>query len=416
MRAKRRNHMIGGLCALLLISLLAVSAGAASIDETAGLNLTFHKGTYTDLFALGQAADGGYLLGGFGYGTAGESALVIKTDADGVERWSAAPGGDSVAALLPLADGGAVVATYTVDGGFLSVTDWENATGSSQLTAVDAAGQTAWNVTLDGVRLTDLAALPDGGIAAAGWIWIAGGESDAFLGVYEPTGAERWTATYGGRAAHTLSPSPEGSFFVAGTYRPVIETPGASWLMKADASGTKLWTKEMVNRTILTSLPLSGGGYLVGGTMTEPYGENGTMIATYAWVAEIDGDGNLAWERQVPGAEIDAMAEVPGTGYALAGRWGSTPQVQVIDGDGSVLEGRVWDSAKGRLTSVAVLASGEVAASGWTGMNGSAEGWLVSFALLPGAGTPPQTEAPGFVLAGACAALLAVGLLRKTRK
>ncbi|NVO66359.1 hypothetical protein [Methanofollis tationis] len=416
MRAKRRNHMIGGLCALILISLLIVSAGAVSIDETAGLNLTFHKGAYTDLFALSQAADGGYLLGGFGYGTAGESALLIKTDADGVEGWSAAPGGDSVAALLALEDGGAVVATYTVDGGFLAVTDWENATGSSDLVGLDAAGQTLWRTTLDGVRLTDLAALPDGAIAAAGWIWIAGGESDAFLGVYEPTGAERWTATYGGRAAHTLSPSPDGSFLVAGTYRPVIETTGASWLMKADASGTKLWTKEMVNRTILTSLPVSGGGYLVGGTMTEPYGENGTMIATYAWAAAIDGDGSLAWERQVPGAEIDAMAEVPGTGYALAGRWGSAPQVQVIDYDGNVLDGLVRDAWKGRLTSVAISASGEVAASGWTGMNGSAEGWLVSFALLPDGGTPAPTGAPGFVIAGACAALVVAGFLRKTKK
>lgn len=416
MRARRDDHMIGGLCALILLSLLAGSAGAASIDETAGLNLTFHKGAYTDLFALGQAADGGYLLGGFGYGTAGESALVVKTDAAGVEEWSAAPGGDAVSALITRADGGSVVATYTVDGGFLSVTDWENATGSSGLVGLDAAGQTLWRTTLDGVRLTSLAALSDGGIAAAGWAWRAGGESDAFLGVYEPTGAERWTATYAGRAAHALAPSPDGSLLTGGTQAPVIETSGASWLMKTDAAGTELWTKEMANRTILTALPVSGGGFLLGGSMTEPYGENGTIVATYAWAAEVGSSGDLAWERQVPGAEIDAMAEVPGTGYALAGRWGSTPQVQVIGYDGDVLDGRVWDGARGRLSSVAVLASGEVAASGWTSMNGSAEGWLVSFALLHGGGVPAPTGAPGFVIAGACAALLAVGLLRKTRK
>jgi hypothetical protein len=416
MVVKTREHIIRGLCCLPLIALLIVSAGAVSVDETGGLNLTFHKGAYTDLFAVGQTADGGYLLGGFGYGTAEDSALVIKTDAAGIEGWSAPLQGDSVAALLPQKDGGAVVATYTVDGGFLTVSDWDNATGSSNLIGIDAAGRPLWNTTLDGVRLTDLVALPDGGIAAAGWIWKPAGEADAFLGVYDLTGAERWTETYSGRAAHTLAVSPDGSFVMGGTARPVIETPGVSWLMKTDSSGTEIWTGEIANRTVLASLPASGGGYLIGGSMTEPYGENGTMIATYAWVEAIDENGAVVWERQVPGAEIDAMAELPGAGYALAGRWGSAPQVQIVDDDGNVLDGLVWDAVKGRLSSVAVLASGEVAVSGWSAMNGSAEGWLISFALLPEGETPSQTEAPGFVVAGACIALLAAGILRKTKK
>jgi len=406
------------LCCLLMGSLLVVSAGAVAVDETGKLNVTFQKGTYTDLFAVGQTADAGYLLGGFGYGTGNDSALLIKTDAEGAEQWSAALEGDSVAAVATLDDGGAVVGTYTVDGGFLTVSDWGNATGSSHLVGIDAAGKPVWTVTLEGLRLTELAALPDGGIAVTGWLWKPVGEADAFLGVYDSAGSERWTQTDSGRAAHTLSVAPDSSFIVGGTPRPTIDTPAEAWVMKTDASGTELWTKEMANRSILTSLPVSGG-YLIGGSMTEPYGENGTMIATYAWTAQIDENGAVIWEQQMPGAEIDAMTELTGTGYVLAGRWGSAPQIQIIDYDGNVLDGQVWDAWKGRLSSIAITESGEIVASGWSGMSGTAEGWMVSLAVLPDAGTPTatpsQTETPGFVIAGAGAALVIAGLLKRNK-
>ncbi|MDK2973902.1 MAG: hypothetical protein PWP08_273 [Methanofollis sp.] len=410
----------GGLCCLLLSGLLVVSAGAASVNDTAGLNVTFQKGIYTDLFASGQTADAGYLLGGFGYETGNDSALVIKVDANGTEQWSAAPGGDSVAAIVPLEDGDAVVGTYTIDGGFLTVTDVNNATGSSRLVRIDAAGTPIWSITVEGLRLTDLVEQPDGGIAVTGWIWKPDGKADAFLGLYSLSGSEIWTQTYADRSARTLDITSDGSFIVGGTARPTIDTPDVSWLMKTNVSGTEIWTQEYANRSLLTLLPMNDGNCLLGGSMTEPYGEEGSsMIATYAWTAKVDDTGVITWERQIPGVEIDAMTELPEIGYALAGRWGSDPQIQIIDYDGNVRDGQVWNAWKGRLSSVAITDSGEIVASGWSGMNGNAGGWLVSSAIpacteTPGT-TPSQTEAPGFAVAGACAALAAAGIMRKKR-
>lgn len=411
-----------GIWFLLLISILVVSAGAVSLDGTGGLNATFQKGAYTDFFAVGQTNDTGYLLGGFGYNTGKDSALIIKTDANGIEQWNATPGGDTVAALVPLDDGGAVVGTYTVDGGFLAVTDWNNTTGKSELVRIDAAGNTLWNVTLDGVRLSGMTQLPDGTIAVSGWLWEPAGEVETFVGTYDLSGAEIRTATYPGKAARTIAASSDGSLLVGGTDRSTVEASNSSWCMKVDTSGKEVWTKEFANRSILSSLPGSDG-YLLGGSMTELYNESGkSMLATYAWIAKVDGAGDVEWEQKAPGVEIDAMAELPGTGYALAGLWGSFPQIQVVDHDGNVLDGQVWNAWKGKLRSVIFTQSGDIVAVGWSKMNGGAEGWLVSSAVVPETGTstttpvPSQTEAPGFLIATACAALAVAGFLVARRR
>lgn len=408
------------VCCLLMGGLLVVSVGAASVEMTEGLNVTFQKGAYTDLFAVGEAADGGYLTGGFGYGSGNDSALLMKLNTEGAEQWSASLEADCVAALVPMDDGGAVAGTYTVDGGFLTFSDWDNATGSSSLVRFDADGNQVWSVTLAGLRLTDLAALPDGGIAVTGWLWKPEGKADAFLGVYDASGSERWTKTYAGGAARTLSTASDGSFVIGGTASPVIDVFNDGWVMKTDASGTEIWTKEIANRSILTSLPTSGDGYLLGGSMTGPYGDNGTMVAAYAWAAQVDGNGDIEWEQQVPGVEIDAVAKLPDTGYVFAGRWGSFPQLQIADYEGNVLNEQVWKDWKGRISSVAVTEAGEIVASGWSGMNSDAEGWLVSFTTGSGAATTEpttaSTEVPGFAAAGAGAALMLAGILRKIQK
>lgn len=408
----------GGIWFLLLISSLVVSAGAFSLDGTGGLNTTFQKGAYTDFFAVGQTNDTGYLLGGFGYNTGKDSALIIKTDANGIEQWNATPGGDTVAALVPLDDGGAVVGTYTVDGGFLAVTDWDNATGESGLVRIDAAGKPLWNVTLDGVRLSGMTQLSDGTIAVSGWRWEPAGEVETFVGTYDLSGTEIRTATYPEKAARTIAASSDGSLLVGGTDRSTVEASNSSWVMKIDSSGKEVWTKELANRLILSSLPVSDG-YLLGGSMTELSNESGkSMLATYAWIAKVDGAGNVEWEQKAPGAEIDAMTELPGKGYALAGLWGSFPQIQVVDDNGNVINGQVWKAGKGELRSVISTSSGEIVAVGWSRANGDAEGWLVSSAVVPDAETPTttQTEAPGFLVATACAALAVSGFLMSRRR
>lgn len=423
--ALKPHYIKGGIYCLLLSSLLVISVGAVSIDETGGLNATFHKGLYTDIFAAGQTDDMGYLLGGFGYGAGNDSALLIKTDLRGVEQWNATLKGDSIAAIVPLEDGGAIVGTYTIDGGFLTVVDWDNATGTSRLVRIDTAGTPLWNVTLEGLRLTDLARLPDDTIAVSGWLWKPAGETETFVGIYDLSGTEIRAETYSERAARTIATAADGSIFVGGTDGSTIDGPVSSWIMKTNASGKEMWTRDLANRTLLTSLAVNNG-YLLGGSMTTTNNETGkTTFITDAWAAKTDDAGVIEWEQKVPGVEIHAMTELPGTGYVLAGRWGSVPQVQVIDYDGKVIDGQVWNAWKGRLSSVFLTQSGEIVSAGWSRMNGGAEGWLVSSVVVQDAGmstetpTPSQTatpEAPGFLIATAGAALVIAGLLRYGRR
>jgi hypothetical protein len=402
---------------LMLVALLVSSAGAISLGELEEWNTTFDKGAYTDLFAVAQTGDGDFLFGGFGYAADSDSALLIRTGAGGTELGSTLLEGDSIVALAPLEDGGAVAGLYTVEGDFLAQTDWNNTSGSSTLVRTDASGAPQWRAMLDGARVTDLAVLPSGDIAATGWLWKQGGGSDSFLSLYDQDGEEQWTRTYVGGAARSLALSPDGGFVLGGTEQPGEQEPTDSWVMKTDGSGEEIWFTELLNRSCLVCRQDPAGGYILGGSLYEALpGYGPEAYGTDAWVAKIDEDGSLVWERQVPGLMIDAIADLPGTGYALAGRWSDSPQLQIINEEGEVVDGKVWNGWNGRLSAVAATADGGVVASGWSGMNGRAEGWAVKFAALPSSApqesptSPAQT--PGFGLASAGAALAVLVLVR----
>lgn len=402
------------IAALMLGALLVASAGAVSLGELEEWNATFDKGVYTDLYAVAQSGGDGFLLGGFGYAPGADSALLVRTDAGGGELWSTVLEGDSVVALAPMDDGGAVVGLYAIEGDFLAKADWNDTSGSSAIVRTDDAGASQWSAVIEGARVTDLAALPAGEIAVAGWLWKPDGRSDSFLRLYDADGAEQWTTTYVGGAARSLALAAEAGFVLGGTDRPGEEAPADSWVRKTDGSGAEVWVTELIDRSCLVCSPAATGGYILGGSRYDPQPRWGPdAYATAAWVAKIDEDGSVAWEREVPGLVITAIDAVPGVGYALAGRWGDSPQVQIIDEEGDVVDGEIWNARDGRLSAVAATADGGVVASGWSMANGRAEGWAVKFAALPSSG-PQESPAqvPGFAVAGACAAVALLVLVR----
>jgi hypothetical protein len=408
------------LVALVCAGLIASPAGAASLGDLEEWNATFNKGVFTDLFAVAETDDDGFLVGGFGYSAGSDSALLVKTDGTGAELWSTTLEGDSIAALATAGDGGAVVGLYTVEGDFLAEKDPDNATGSSAVVKTNAEGAPQWSAVIEGSRMTDLTALPSGEVAVTGWLWPQGGEQESFLTLYDADGAEQWTMTYVGGAARSLALSTDGGFVLGGTSAPAEQSPDNSWVMKTDRSGGQIWLTDLFNRSCLVCRQAYGGGYIMGGSLYEPRPEFGEdAVATSAWVAKIGEDGSVEWERQVPGLQITAIAGLPGTGYALAGRWGDSPQLQIIDEEGEVVDGEIWNAWNGRLSAVAATADGGVVASGWSGMSGQAEGWTVKFAAL--SASTPETPAtspapsPGFAWAVALAAVAVIVLVRNRR-
>ncbi|TAJ43807.1 hypothetical protein CUJ86_06990 [Methanofollis fontis] len=412
------NGYLKWAISLVLISAMLVGAGgAAPISPMEQWNATFNEGTFTDFFAVEGTDDGGYLLGGFGYGVEDDSAVLIRTDGSGAVEWTVRMGGDSVAALAPLDGDAYAVATYSVDGGFLSNSDPANATGLSHLSLIGPDGTTVWDQTLEGKRVTDVAALPDGSIAVTGWVWNPGNGVGAFLALYDGSGTETWTRTYDAGAARTLAPAPDGSLYIGGTLGVLDDPPCTSWIMRTDSTGNSLWTHELPDRSLFTSLH-SDDGCLLSGSMSGPQDINGTtMLLTTAWAAEIDDAGDLIWETDLPGVEMNSAATLPGTGYILAGRWGDSPQVQIIDGNGAVLGGEVWDGWDGRFSAIFATQDGGAVTTGWSRMSGAVEGWAVSLAGLSPSATTPESPAPtatpGFLIISAGAAIAIAPLLHR---
>lgn len=192
-------------------------------------------------YALCQTTDGGFALAGrtssFGGGTF--KLFVVKVDAAGTPLWSRAYGGastDEASDILPMADGGLLVAGRTFSSGAGS--------GDVFLVRTDAAGAVQWSRTIGGAGSEDRTSILPA--AGGGYILTAttgsfGGFNDLWLVRTDDTGTPLWSRTFGGaslESAYGVALATDGGFALAGSSNSF--GPGASAnlaLIKTDGTG-----------------------------------------------------------------------------------------------------------------------------------------------------------------------------------
>ena len=149
-------------------------------------------------YSVRQATDGGYIVAGYteSLGAGGRDVFVVKTDSNGVYKWGKPFGGmkDDVAACIQkTTDNGYIIAGSTYSKG----------AGDSDmyLIKIDSIGNFIWDKTLGGIgydEASEIQQTSDGGYIIVGSTESYGiGFFDVYLVKTDNMGNEQWKETFG---------------------------------------------------------------------------------------------------------------------------------------------------------------------------------------------------------------------------
>lgn len=245
---------------LLNILTLLIALVICQIAKGQGYEKEF-GGAKTDFgTALIQTPNGGYLIAGYSESFGADNdfdVYLIRTDAEGEELWSY------------IYDEGFIEHAYdiiaTEDGGFLVLGDFK-------------ASQTA--------------------------------STDVYLLKVDANGMQEWSKTYGSpdfnEQGFSITQSAAGAYVLAGVVE-YSEDNKDVFIIKTDAEGEEIWSKSIggAQREEANTIVPYENGYIIAGKA-----DNDATNLIDAYVLRIDENGDVIWERNYGGFEMDEAKDV----------------------------------------------------------------------------------------------------------
>src|SRR5688572_15886260 len=339
--------------------LQAQTAPAKLWDKTIGAS------GLDQLSILKQTSDGGYILGGGSdSGISGDKSQaskgaldfwVVKTDANGTKTWDKTIGGssdESFRTMIQTTDGGYILGGYSNSGISGDKSQASKGLFDYWVVKIDATGNKVWDKTLGGSADESLFSVhqtTDGGFILAGnsKSGISGDKTQASKGLadfwvvkLDATGTKVWDKTLGGRcdeALHSVQQTADGGYILGGTSVSSISgdkteaSKGLTdfWVVKLDASGTKVWDKTLGGSAddsgLINILQVTDGGYVVSGSSASGISGDKTEASkgsTDYWVVKLDATGTKVWDKTLGGSAADgprALQQTADGGYIIGG-------------------------------------------------------------------------------------------------
>lgn len=168
--------------------------------------------------------------------------------------------------------------------------------------------------------VTSLVTTTDSAYVIAGYSRVIGnGGADGMLMKVSRSGQLLWTRSIGGAlddAFHQVRATSDNGFIACGQTRSYGHVTGAAWLVKFDASGNVVWSKQYNDGSTNGSMAfdvvqLSDGGYaFAGGWNFAPSTAEGMLTHT-------DAQGNIIWSRKYGRVSTDYLQGLVEDGDAL---------------------------------------------------------------------------------------------------
>ena len=252
----------------------------------------------------------------------------------------------------------------------------------------------AWSVILGGRTSRGpnaSCALPDGGAVIAGSIYLQEyGERAVWVARLDADGQLLWEKAYrndwNGYATQVAALG-SGELLVSGVVEALtFPYAGMGFVAKLDASGNRIWNFILAgepNSQSTSICPLSDGGCLVAGWFLKP------PVGIYAgWIARLSASGALLWREMLPGLTSVGLAGGGGR-FVLTGslnRDPPAPWLALMDGDGHLEWQREF--AGGTLCAAPTPDGGVVAVNARQQPFDPSQTWTVDVIALGGQGEP----------------------------
>ncbi|AUD06348.1 hypothetical protein [Spirosoma pollinicola] len=344
-----------------IIWLFVISSAHLSAQPTKQWDKTF-GGSGNDVLSITlPTADGGYLLCGVSYSSAGGDKTqpnwgegdywIVKIGKDGIKQWDKTFGttdNDVFKSVIATPDGG-----YLLGGTAYAFLNGDKTKfGNMWLLKIDANGNKLWDKAYGGNSgFSDMISTADGGYLLGGTTasGIGGDKTQPSRGGYDywiikidANGIKQWDKAFGGNQSDQLIKlvaSVDGGYLLGGKSVSGINgdktepsrdgsTTFDYWIVKIDANGTKQWDKTYggVSTDELSALITTpDGGYLLGGTSSSHSTGDKTQPSRGAsdyWIVKIGKDGTKQWDKTFGGKYVESLGAVvstPDGGYLIGG-------------------------------------------------------------------------------------------------
>lgn len=364
--------------------------------------------------ALATGPDGSIFLGGYtneafdGQTTisngVGEPLIydgfLTKFNPDGTKAWTTLVGTRSMDWVLGAVTGldGSIYLTGNTYGSLDGVTNTQTNSSDAFLIKINPDGSQAWARHI-GSRSTETGNAIS--IDKTGSIYVAGhttssfdgeeyaGGTDAYLTKYNADGLKLWTRFVSSTAyesATAVSSGVDGSIYLVGSTTGSLDGQKNNgnydvFLVKFDASGTKIWTKligsSREERSSAVGTGSDGSIYLAGQTTGsfDGYVNDGSMGMVDSFVTKYSASGSKLWTQFQGGTGLDrpfALEVAPDDSVYVSGDTSSDKfELQTVNGSSDVFVTKYSMDGKKEWTTVLGSNTEDMSSALTIGLDGS---------------------------------------------